>query len=136
MASVGVVIPAYNPVAGHLERALKSVLNQTYRDWRCVIVDDGSDTAVAIEAPLADHRLSMLSQTNRGVSAARNAGVAALQTTYVAFLDQDDEWLPEKLERLGRQVRRFLPVLLDGDPSQQPHANRHAPLRYLSSSVS
>jgi glycosyltransferase involved in cell wall biosynthesis len=101
MTSVGIVIPAYNPVAGHLERALMSVLNQTYRDWRCVIVDDGSDAPLAIESSLADDRLSMLRQTNRGVSAARNVGVAALQTTYVAFLDQDDEWLPEKL---GRQI--------------------------------
>jgi glycosyltransferase involved in cell wall biosynthesis len=66
-----------------------------------VIVDDGSDAPLAIESLLADDRLFMLRQTNRGVSAARNVGVAALQATYVAFLDQDDEWLPEKL---GRQI--------------------------------
>jgi glycosyltransferase involved in cell wall biosynthesis len=115
MTSVGIVIPAYNPVAGHLERALESVLNQTYRNWRCVIVDDGSDTPVPIEPSLADHRLSMLRQKNRGVSAARNAGVAAVQTTYVAFLDQDDEWLPEKLERQIAFMRRHDLALSDTD---------------------
>jgi glycosyltransferase involved in cell wall biosynthesis len=115
ITSVGIVIPAYNAVAGHLERALESVLNQTYRDWRCVIVDDGSDTPLAIEPSLADRRLSMLRQKNRGVSAARNAGVAALQTTYVAFLDQDDEWLPEKLERQIAFMRRHDLALSDTD---------------------
>jgi glycosyltransferase involved in cell wall biosynthesis len=115
MTSVGIVIPAYNPVAGHFERALESVLNQTYRDWRCVIVDDGSDAPLAIEPSLTDHRLSMLRQENRGVSAARNAGVAAVQTTYVAFLDQDDEWLPEKLERQIAFMRRHDLALSDTD---------------------
>ena len=115
MTSVGVVIPAYNPVAGHLERAVASVLNQTYRDWRCVIVDDGSDAPLAIEPALADDRLSMLRQKNRGVSAARNAGVAALQTTHVAFLDQDDEWLPEKLERQISFMRKHDLALSDTD---------------------
>ena len=115
MTSVGIVIPAYNPIAGHLQRALASVLNQTYPDWRCVIVDDGSDAPLAIEASLADNRVSVLRQENRGVSAARNAGVAALRTTYIAFLDQDDEWLPEKLERQISFMRRHDLALSDTD---------------------
>ena len=115
MTSVGIVIPAYNPVAGHLERALASVLNQTYQDSRCVIVDDGSDVPVAIKASLADDRLRVLRQNNRGVSAARNVGVASLQTTYVAFLDQDDEWLPEKLERQISFMQRHDLALSDTD---------------------
>jgi glycosyltransferase involved in cell wall biosynthesis len=115
MTSVGIVIPAHNPVAGHLERALVSVLNQTSRDWRCVIVDDGSDAPLAIEPSLADDRLVMLRQENRGVSGARNAGVGALQTTYVAFLDQDDEWLPDKLERQISFMRQHDLALSDTD---------------------
>ena len=115
MPSIGIVIPAYNPVPGHLERALASILDQTYRDWRCVVVDDGSNVPVAIDPSLADDRLSMLRQKNRGVSAARNVGVAALKTPYIAFLDQDDEWLPEKLERQLSFMHRQDLALSDTD---------------------
>jgi glycosyltransferase involved in cell wall biosynthesis len=60
---------------------------------------NGSDPGVRLEQSLADDRIDVLRQVNRGVSAARNVGVAAISGRYVAFLDQDDEWFPEKLER-------------------------------------
>jgi glycosyltransferase involved in cell wall biosynthesis len=64
-------------------------------DWMCVVVDDGSDGAVHIAAEQAS--ITTLRQENRGVAAARNAGILATKSEYVAFLDQDDEWLPDKL---------------------------------------
>ncbi len=102
--SVAVIIPTYNRT--HLiERAVVSVLGQTFRDFDLVVVDDGSTDNIAGLSLFknGDPRLrySRLPK-NRGVSAARNAGVKATSAPWLAFLDSDDEWLPEKLEK---QVR-------------------------------
>ncbi len=115
MASVGVVIAAYNPQPEHLTRALGSVLAQTCDDWTCVLVDDGSEPRIRLKRSLGDDRVSVLRQDNRGVSAARNVGVAAVQGTYIAFLDQDDEWLPAKLERQIAFMRERKLALSDTD---------------------
>lgn len=96
-AAVTVIIPAYNPGA-FLERAIASVRRQTFGDWRIVVIDDGSDEDIAIHVP-DDPRIDLIRQANRGVSAARNAGAARASTPWIAFLDADDEWMPEKLER-------------------------------------
>jgi glycosyltransferase involved in cell wall biosynthesis len=93
MHTVGVVIPAYNPRRQDLERALQSVTSQTYRHWDCVVVDDGSDEAVRLDG------VRVLRQTNSGVSVARNVGIQAVSGDLIAFLDQDDDWMPEKLDR-------------------------------------
>lgn len=102
--SVAVIIPSYNRAA-LLERAVQSVMSQTFRDFELVVVDDGSTDGTA-ELPLfknSDPRLRYLRlPQNKGVSAARNAGVKATSAPWIAFLDSDDEWLPEKLEK---QVR-------------------------------
>jgi len=101
---VAVIIPTFNRAA-LLERAVQSVLHQTFRDFELVVVDDGSTDNTA-ELPVfknPDPRLcSIRLPENRGVSAARNAGVKATTAPWLAFLDSDDEWLPEKLEK---QVR-------------------------------
>jgi glycosyltransferase involved in cell wall biosynthesis len=90
---VGVVIAAYNPVRDDLLRAVESVRNQTYTDWECIVVDDGSDPPILIDG------VTVIRQENRGVSAARNRAAAAVGGEYLAFLDQDDYWHPEKLDR-------------------------------------
>ena len=75
---VAVVIPAFN-IAGFLPTAIQSVLEQTFSDWSLVIVDDGStDTTAAVGARFQDKRIRLLRQSNSGVSAARNAGIAAV----------------------------------------------------------
>ena len=98
---VGVVIAAHNPIAGDLERAVASVRNQTFTDWRCVIVDDGSREPIA---PLEG--AEVVRQVNRGVSAARNHGAELVGGELIAFLDQDDDWHVEKLERQVAFMRR------------------------------
>jgi glycosyltransferase involved in cell wall biosynthesis len=95
---VSVVIPTYNR-AKTLARAIDSVLAQTYRNRELIVVDDGStdDTDEILES--YGDALIRVRQVNRGVSAARNLGIERSNGDPVAFLDSDDEWLPEKLER-------------------------------------
>ena len=92
---VSVVVPAYNP-GDLLTRSLGSVLAQSMTDLEVVVVDDGSREPQGWVADL-DARVTYVRQDNRGVSVARNVGVATARSEWVAFLDQDDEWLPDKL---------------------------------------
>lgn len=95
---VSVVIPAYNSAAT-LARSIDSVLAQTWTAREIIVVDDGSsDATAAVIAGYAD-QVRGLHQANAGPSAARNRGIEAARGVYVAFLDADDYWLPEKLER-------------------------------------
>lgn len=98
MPRVSVVIPVFNPGQA-LHRAIHSVLTQTYADLECIVVDDGSTEDLSWVAFLEDPRVTLVQQANRGVSVARNVGVAAGSGPLIAFLDQDDEWLPAKLEK-------------------------------------
>ncbi len=101
MPLVSVIIPAFNR-AHLLARAVRSVLNQTMGDWECIVVDDASTDKT--EELLAQPELSRSVRCirfplHRGVSAARNAGVAAAKGAWLAFLDSDDEWHAAKLEK-------------------------------------
>jgi glycosyltransferase involved in cell wall biosynthesis len=94
---VSVIIPAYEP-GDLLTRAVESVLGQTEDDFELIVVDDGSLQDLTWVDDLDDSRVRYHRQDNRGVSIARNVGVALSDAPLVAFLDQDDEWLPNKLE--------------------------------------
>ncbi|MDD5454425.1 MAG: glycosyltransferase [Candidatus Ratteibacteria bacterium] len=96
---ISVIIPAYNR-AKFLEEAVKSVLAQTYKNWELIIVDDGStdDTSEVVKKFL-DERIIYLHQDNKGASAARNKGILKAKGEYIAFLDSDDMWLPQKLQK-------------------------------------
>jgi glycosyltransferase involved in cell wall biosynthesis len=96
---VSIIIPTYNRAA-LVQEAVASVLAQTWRDFEVLVVDDGStdDTAAAL-APWAS-RIRLLRRSCRGgVSAARNTGINAARGEWLAFLDSDDLWRPEKLAR-------------------------------------
>lgn len=97
---VSVILPTYQR-AHTLGRALASVLAQTFQDYELLVIDDAStDDTVDVIARFDDPRLRYLRQdTNRGVAAARNRGLAEARGEFVAFLDSDDEWLPRKLAR-------------------------------------
>jgi hypothetical protein len=98
-----VVIPAFRASAT-IGRALASVAAQTLRPREAIVVDDGSDdgtaeAAEAARAALGETALNVLRQPHAGAGAARNRAVAAAGQPYLAFLDADDEWLPEKMSR-------------------------------------
>lgn len=95
---VAVVIPVHNP-GSLLHRAVESVLSQTISDIELIVVDDGSDEDVSHLSDFPDKRLRLIQQPNRGVSVARNVGSLAANSELIAFLDQDDEWHPMKLEK-------------------------------------
>jgi len=95
---VSVVMPAYN-AERHIGEALESVLAQTYAPIEIVVVDDGSSDATAEAVRRFGPRVRFTAQTNAGAGAARNRGVAMASGRYIAFLDADDSWPPEKLAR-------------------------------------
>jgi glycosyltransferase involved in cell wall biosynthesis len=99
---VSVIIPAYN-TATYLQAALDSVLAQTFADWEVVLCDDGStdQTRALVEAamPAFQGRLRYVYQTNRGLPAARNTAIRNSSGEFLALLDADDVWLPQRLER-------------------------------------
>lgn len=94
--SVSVVLPVFNRSQWVCE-AVDSVLAQTMRDFELIVVDDGSTDATPDALRHYGDRFRLLHQQNRGVSAARNRGVRHGRGKWIAFLDSDDVWLPEKL---------------------------------------
>ena len=99
MAVVSVIIPVHNRPK-MLERAVVSVVRQTFRNFECIVVDDASDEGKFISPCCDDVRIrSVRLSDHGGVSRARNIGVEQAKTSWIAFLDSDDEWLPKKLER-------------------------------------
>ena len=102
---VSIIIPFYN-TERFLEEAIESVLVQTYADWELLLVDDGStDGSTAIARGHADRAPSRIrclehsGHENRGLSASRNLGIATARGEFLALLDADDIWLPQKLEQ-------------------------------------
>jgi len=98
--TVSVIIPTYNR-AHLIGKAVKSVLNQTYQDFEIIVVDDGStDNTEEVMKSFNNFKIRYICHSdNRGISVARNIGIRASRGEYIALLDSDDEWLPEKLDK-------------------------------------
>lgn len=97
---VSVIIPTYNRGA-FLKRAVKSVLNQTFQDFELIIIDDGStDNTKEVVNSFSDNRIKYIYQENSGGAARpKNTGIKIAQGEYIAILDSDDEWLPDKIKK-------------------------------------
>ena len=100
---VSVIIPTYNR-GWIIKEAIDSVLDQDFSDYELIVVDDGSDDNTREILGAYGKAITVLQQANRGVSAARNRGIAAAAGGLIAFLDSDDLWLPGKLKT---QVKFF-----------------------------
>ncbi|MEM6256035.1 MAG: glycosyltransferase [Cyanobacteria bacterium P01_D01_bin.156] len=98
MTHVSVIVPLYNK-AKFVRRTVDSILAQTMADFEVIVVDDGStDDGRTIVSGIDDSRIRLVHQANQGPGAARNRGLALANGNYIAFLDADDEWLPNFLE--------------------------------------
>lgn len=94
---ISVVMPVYN-VEAYVAEAIRSVLAQSYDNFELIVVDDGgTDGSMDIVRSFTDERIRIVSQANRGLAGARNTGISHVRGTYVALLDSDDRWHPEKL---------------------------------------
>jgi glycosyltransferase involved in cell wall biosynthesis len=89
-------------------RSIRSILAQTFTDFDLIVVDDGStDNSVEIVNSFKDQRITLIGQDNAGPGGARNTGIQAAQTEYVAFLDADDEWYPWFLENSLKAIKEY-----------------------------
>ena len=111
MCEISVVIPYYNSEKTIL-RALNSVINQTYRDFEIILIDDGSvdNTHRIVENFISNnsnYKFIHIYQVNSGPSKARNIGIKSCNGKYIALLDSDDEWLPEKLQKQISVLKKY-----------------------------
>lgn len=99
MPKVSIIIPSYNPPQEHIHECLESILNQSFKDYEIIIVDDGStiDTR-SILSPYKD-RIRHFFQERGGPNKARQRGLREARGEYIALIDQDDVWVPHKLEQ-------------------------------------
>jgi glycosyltransferase involved in cell wall biosynthesis len=105
MAIITVIIPLYNKER-QIKRAVCSVQRQTFKEWRLIVVDDGStDSGPRIVREIEDSRIELIHQVNAGPGAARNAGIRLAKTPFVSFLDADDEWHPDFLETTFKAIQ-------------------------------
>jgi glycosyltransferase involved in cell wall biosynthesis len=103
LPKVSIITAAYNHVR-FVRQSLESVQSQTYRDFEHVVVDDGSSDGTADILQSFEGKINYIRQENRGTHAAINRGIRAASGEYIALLDSDDVWLPNKLER---QIQRL-----------------------------
>jgi glycosyltransferase involved in cell wall biosynthesis len=119
MITVSVIIPTYNR-ADVIEKAIGSVLNQSYRDFEVLVIDDGSTdntTKVVEKLPV-----KYIWQRHHGAPSARNRGIAQARGKYIAFLDSDDWWLPGKLEKQVAVMESNTDVVLSHTSYQRNEA--------------
>ncbi len=111
MPFFSVIIPAYNRAA-MLERALSSVFSQDFSDYELIVVDDGSTDGTPEMLTMYRDDITIIRQQNRGVSAARNAGLRHARAPWILFLDSDDEYLPGKFSAHREFINKNPSILL------------------------
>lgn len=117
MKKVSVIIPVYG-VEKYIRETVASVLQQTYDNFELIIVDDESpDQSIAICQQFQDPRIKIVRQANRGLAGARNTGIRHASGDYVAFLDGDDLWQPNKLEKHVEHLERSPHLGISFSPS-------------------
>lgn len=113
--AISAVVPVYNREKT-IKRCIDSIINQTYPVFEIIVVDDGSkDKTLDIIEQEYGSTVTIIRQKHEGAQAARNAGIRAAQGQYIAFLDSDDEWLPEKIELQVQELYKNEDAVVCGD---------------------
>ncbi len=106
MEEISVIMPCYN-AAAHLNKSIQSVLQQTFKDIELIVVNNGStDESMQLLQNIRDFRLRIIAESNKGVCSARNRGLTEAKGNYIAFIDSDDTWRPDCLEKLYSALRK------------------------------
>lgn len=104
---ISIIIPLYNK-EHYILGTINSVLEQTFQDWEAIVIDDGStDRSAEIVQSIQDTRIKFLKQSNQGVSITRNRGIDIASGEYIAFLDADDQWMPNYLTTMYSMAKKF-----------------------------
>ena len=113
MIRFSIIVPLYNK-APYVRKALESIVSQTYKDWECIVINDGSsDNSLDVvknfvdEFKMYDLRFKIVDKKNAGVAAARNRGVAESHGEYICFLDADDWWELTFLEEMDKLITEY-----------------------------
>lgn len=108
MVKVSIIMPVYNKEA-YVKKSIQSVINQSFKDWELIIIDDGSkDNSLSICKSFKDDRIRIISVENGGASKARNLGLDCAKGEYITFLDSDDYVSPDYLENLYKPEYDFI----------------------------
>jgi len=130
MDLVSIITPLYN-TSDFISQTIESVLNQTYQNWEMLIIDDVStdnSCEVVEKYSAAEPRIKLIrSKINQGPAETRNTGIEAAQGRYIAFLDSDDLWLPEKLEKQIKHMKEKKAALSYTGYRWINEANQHLP---------
>jgi glycosyltransferase involved in cell wall biosynthesis len=117
MVKISAIVPVYN-VEAYISETIQSVLAQTFQDFELIVVDDQSpDRSIEIVQQFDDPRIKIIHQKNRGLAGARNTGIRHAQGEYIAFLDSDDLWLPDKLQKHAQHLDQNPQVGISYSPS-------------------
>lgn len=109
MTKISVIVPVYN-CEKYITRCLDSITSQTFTDFECIVVDDGSSdrsSAICDKYAEQDARFSVIHQKNDGMSVARNAGIDTCNGEWIAFVDSDDWCEPTMLEDMYNTVQKI-----------------------------
>ena len=105
-SKISIIIPVYN-VKEYIKEAIESVINQTYKNIEIIIINDGANDGsekICDEYSKIDSRIKLINQKNMGLSTARNKGLECITGEYIAFLDPDDVYHPEMIEKAYKAI--------------------------------
>ena len=120
-----IVIPLFNK-ENYIGRTIESVLNQSYKDFEVIIVDDGStDGSISTINHYSDNRIRLIHQKNAGVSSARNTGIESSNHEYIAFLDADDWWDEHYLSKMKLLIETYPEISFYASQYIRVYKNRH-----------
>lgn len=135
MPKISIIVPVYK-VENYLSQCVDSILNQTFADWECILVDDGSPDGSGVicdEYAQKDARIHVIHKENRGVSAARNTGLSAAQSEYIYFIDSDDYVEREALELLLSKAKQSeADIMVHGIVNDYIYKHSSTAVKYVS----